>query len=811
MMAMKKKLAVSTVAASMVFSTLAGLPVSTKGLFEKLGIQAGIAQAAAAPGTDTIIKELNQVSSNLWSQDEKDAVSNARSALYGLTDVALVSEITAILDKKIDGSEDYDQLTDENILKLFTTLGLFFNAEEIKSGSKLSDLLVQKDLKPVIDQLAKLSGAKVTLEVQDAVDFAVAAEAALKDRLASEDLVVLSTNKDAIKQVIKDAAQKVLDNKGLDFSVVFKNLEITSEAVSAVAHKTIAAADPSREASEYIALALMRADANETFARTNDYTTNSQYQKYQFTVLGKALPGASINWTSSNASISVQKEAGSIVLYFNGTGTVSTTIEGKLVAPGTNLDGKVLVKEDVSMSFTRRSNGGGGGGGGGAVVTNPGTTGQTVSEAQSVINDLKKQLQNATAEQKQQLLEKAQAAVAEAIAKITNIDAASFVTVNGDKGTVKLDTAKLVQQIKDIAAESKKLIDALKELDPAATAPKVELTLNFGAVTAKSLEVPLSKELLNAAKDNGIDKVAVALSGVAIAVDPRTFGADTSLSITKQDATAATSVTQLPVASGVYEFEFTSNGAKVTNFTNPVELRLGVNDPSKFDAEKLVLAKIVDGKLEFFGGKYNAKDKQVLAKRNSFSMYTVVENNVVFSDTASVKSWAGRQIEVAAAKGILEGRGDKEFVPNGTVTRAEFAKMIVKTFGLEDASATENFNDVSDNDWFKPYVAAAVKSGLVNGREAGKFDPNGKITRAEMATIAARALQSVNGVKASADADSLLKNFEDAKSIHDSLKAGVALSVGQGIIVGEEGNKFNPNADSTRAQAAVVIYRLLNK
>lgn len=809
MMAMKKKLAVSTVAASMVFSTLAGLPVSTKGLFEKLGLQAGTAQAAAAPGTDTIIKELNQVSSNLWSQDEKDAVSQARSALYGLTDAALVSEITAILDKKIAGSEDYDQLTDDNILKLFTTLGLFFNAEEIKSGSKMSDLLVQKNLKPVIDQLAKLSGAKVTLEVQDAVDFAVAAEAALKDRLASEDLVVLSTNKDAIKQVIKDAAQKVLDNKGLDFSVVFKNLEITSEAVSAVAHKTIAAADPSREASEYIALALMRSDANETFARTNDYPTNSQYQKYQFTVLGKALPGASINWTSSNSSISVQKEAGSIILYFNGTGTVSTTIEGKLVAPGTNLDGKVLVKEDVSMSYTRRSNGGGGGGGAVVSPTTPGT--EQATGTQSALNDLKKQLEGATAEQKQQLLEQAQAKVAEAIAKISTIDVASLVTVSGDKGTVKLDTAKLVQQIKDIAAESKKLLDALKELDPAATAPKVELTLNFGAVTAKSLDVPLSKELLSAAKDNGIDKVAIALSGVAIAVDPRTFGADTSLTITKQEATAATSVTQLPVASGVYEFEFTSNGAKVTNFTNPVELRLSVNDPSKFDAEKLVLAKIVDGKLQFFGGKYSAKDKQVLAKRNSFSMYTVVENNVVFGDTASVKSWAGRQIEVAAAKGILEGRGDKEFVPNGTVTRAEFAKMIVKTFGLEDASATESFNDVSDDDWFKPYVAAAVKSGLVNGREAGKFDPNGKITRAEMATIAARALQSVNGVKASADADSLLKNFEDAKSIHDSLKAGVALSVGQGIIVGEEGNKFNPNADSTRAQAAVVIYRLLNK
>lgn len=299
------------------------------------------------------------------------------------------------------------------------------------------------------------------------------------------------------------------------------------------------------------------------------------------------------------------------------------------------------------------------------------------------------------------------------------------------------------------------------------------------------------------------------MNGLSLVVSPAEFGADTTLKVTNQDTSVATSVTQLPVASGVYEFEFASGGSKVTSFNKPVEVTIPVPNSDKFDTELLSLAKIVDGKLEFYGGSYaNGAFKGV---RNSFSTYTVVENQVSFEDTASVKAWAGRQIQVAAAKGILEGRAENAFDPNGFVTRAEFAKMIVKTFALENGNATENFDDVNDTDWYKVYVASAVKNGIVNGKEAGKFDPNGKITRAEMAVMSSRAL-SLKGVSITpTKVDEALKGFTDSNEINSSLKNGVALAASEGIIIGEEGNVFNPNANSTRAQAAVVIYRLLNK
>ncbi len=825
---MKKKLVVSTMAASLVFSSLAGLPMSTQGLLEKIGVST--AQAAAPTGVKTITDELNKIYSYLWTDEEKAPISQARAELNALgnndSNLALVSEVTSRVNKKISESDDsgqFDQLSEKNILKLFSSLGLFFNAEGITDekgdGTGLQDALVRKELRPILKQLAILGGVNPKdLTIDDAVAFATATEAALKGQIANlsfEQLAMLAAKEKDMKDIIKAAASNVMDNKTLKFSKVLSNIGITVEDVTAVTNKIVGAVDKDRAATTNIAIALLRSEANTTFARTSDYSENSLKQKYQFTILGKALPNI-LKWTSSNARISASYEEGKVALSMNVSGLETTVLEGKLNLPGTHLDGLVLVRKEVSLSFTPTSSGsgskGGGGGGGGAISPSTGgSVGQAVADAQKSLEDLKKQLKDATGDKKQQLLDQAKAQVAETIAKITNVDLSTAITVSGDKAVAKLDVAALVQQIKDIADESKKLFASLKELDPNATPSKLELNLNLGAITAKSLEVPLSKELFNTAKENGIDKLALSMNGLALAMTPGTFNADTTLTVGKKETSAATSVTQLPLASGVFEFEFTSNGSKVTTFSNPVELRLSIEDSSRLDTEKLVLAKIVDGKLEFYGGKYNAKDKQLRAVRNSFSTYTVVENNVVFNDTASVKAWAGRQIEVAAAKGILEGRGDKEFVPNGTVTRAEFAKMIVKTFGLEDASAKASFTDVNDSDWFKPYVAAAVKSGLVNGREEGKFDPNGKITRAEMATIAARALQAVNGVKVTADVDSALKNFDDAKAIHDSLKAGVALSVGQGIVVGEEGNKFNPNADSTRAQAAVVIYRLLNK
>src|SRR5690606_9948058 len=100
--------------------------------------------------------------------------------------------------------------------------------------------------------------------------------------------------------------------------------------------------------------------------------------------------------------------------------------------------------------------------------------------------------------------------------------------------------------------------------------------------------------------------------------------------------------------------------------------------------------------------------------------------------------------------------------------------------------------------------------GIVNGRNATTFDPNAKITRAEMATMAANALKKVLAYSEVADTDAALSKFSDADKINEVLKASVALLTQEAIINGKGDGIFDPNGTSTRAQAAIIIYQLFN-
>lgn len=445
-----------------------------------------------------------------------------------------------------------------------------------------------------------------------------------------------------------------------------------------------------------------------------------------------------------------------------------------------------------------------GGGGGGT----PSPTGNQPSEtAQQKLDQVANKLEEMLKD-KANGLAQAVEAIEEVLREAARVDVSSSVKVEGGVAKVALDANKLAETFKTVSALKKSANDKLKAASSDADEAAVVATLDLGTTTATDVQIPLTQDVIAKAKENGIDAIAVKVNGIVLAIELDQLANGTTISIKKEDKAAASAVTTQKVVSDVYNFTFESNGSKVENFSKPVEVRLPV-DVNGVDSELLVFAKIDNGQLVLKGGAYDTTKKEFVVLNKSFSTYTIVENKVSFLDTKSVEDWAGRQISVAAAKGIVEGRAQGQFVPEGKVTRAEFAKMIVKTFGLEDASATETFADVADGDWYKLYVASAAKAGIIEGRSATSFDPSATITRAEMATMASRALTKVLEYKA-VEGEAALK-FADTAAIDASLKAGVALAAEQGIVVGEEGNKFNPNNDSTRAQAAVVIYRLLNK
>lgn len=151
---------------------------------------------------------------------------------------------------------------------------------------------------------------------------------------------------------------------------------------------------------------------------------------------------------------------------------------------------------------------------------------------------------------------------------------------------------------------------------------------------------------------------------------------------------------------------------------------------------------------------------------------------------------------------------DNTFAPLKEVTRAEFITMIVRAFDLLDVKSSAAFSDVKASDWSYGYIASGVKNGLINGVGNGKFDPNRAITREEMAIIVSNTLKKFKG-KSVSDTNAALANFKDQATIAAYGKEAVALLTQEGIVQGLTAETFGPKNIANRAQAAVIIDRML--
>jgi len=192
-------------------------------------------------------------------------------------------------------------------------------------------------------------------------------------------------------------------------------------------------------------------------------------------------------------------------------------------------------------------------------------------------------------------------------------------------------------------------------------------------------------------------------------------------------------------------------------------------------------------------------------KRSGNSIYTIVQSNISYKDATA--AWAKDAVARAAAKLLLAGESADTFGVSSSITRAEFTSMIVKGLGILPVTGTAPFQDVAADSKYAGDIAAAKKLGLIQGKSETTFDPDSTISRQDIAVILTNVL-SYLGVKKDADA-SKLNAFADAKNIDAYAKSAVALAVQEGIMIGKSSTTFDPKADLTRAQAAVIVIRIL--
>lgn len=179
-----------------------------------------------------------------------------------------------------------------------------------------------------------------------------------------------------------------------------------------------------------------------------------------------------------------------------------------------------------------------------------------------------------------------------------------------------------------------------------------------------------------------------------------------------------------------------------------------------------------------------------------------------FSDLGN--HWAKDAINTLAGKMIISGRTKTEYAPNKNITRAEFAEYVARGLGLSgDVSTAQRFYDVT-NTRENAFIGAAIKAGIIVGNSDGSFKPNNSITREEMSIMMMRAME-YSGFRTSLTyaPDVYLNKFKDNKQIQN--KETIAKLLNEGIIQGISANSFQPRGNATRAQAAVMLQRMLER
>jgi len=170
-----------------------------------------------------------------------------------------------------------------------------------------------------------------------------------------------------------------------------------------------------------------------------------------------------------------------------------------------------------------------------------------------------------------------------------------------------------------------------------------------------------------------------------------------------------------------------------------------------------------------------------------------------FSTFAIVRSEA---LNIISHDAYITGYNDGTFRPNEAVTRAEMATMLSRAFDNHNANASTvvSFSDVSAAYWAKDAIASVSVNGWMIGQADGGFQPKKKITRAEMATIAARFIEQPTEGGAS---------FSDTSG--HWAEVAIAKVQAAHVMTGYTDGTFHPEAALTRAEAVAILNKLLGR
>jgi nitrous oxidase accessory protein NosD len=181
--------------------------------------------------------------------------------------------------------------------------------------------------------------------------------------------------------------------------------------------------------------------------------------------------------------------------------------------------------------------------------------------------------------------------------------------------------------------------------------------------------------------------------------------------------------------------------------------------------------------------------------------------------------WGKEAILYVSGLSILQGKNGQQFCPDDNITRGELAKALIRLLDrFNETARTSMFSDLvaTNEDYY--YILSAYEEGIIRGYTDGTFHPDESIKRQDLCVMLSKVLtdsyqfspiKAVDSATTDFESGTLTLIFKDTDHISNYAKDGVATTVNYGLVKGKPDNVFDPKGQTTRAELAAILYKLI--
>ena len=356
------------------------------------------------------------------------------------------------------------------------------------------------------------------------------------------------------------------------------------------------------------------------------------------------------------------------------------------------------------------------------------------------------------------------------------------------------------------------------------------VTIDLSGMNTEISEVAIPTDMFekiaDAAADSTQNMEIVLSEGLAIEFNVAALGEqmkiaggkDLTVSIIPSEDAVLTSKQQETVGQNIaYDINMTSGGKHISDMGGQITVSAPYELKNGEKAGGLVVYYVDEnGNRERCVTYYDAETKSVKWNTNHLSLYMLDydENRTeacdgsatcpvhAFTD-AKTDAWYHNGVHYCLANGLMDGIPGNLFDPNGTTTRAQLVTILWRLEGKPVVNYLMQFDDVASDSWYTEAVRWAAAEKIVEGHD-GKFDPNGAITREQLATILYRYEQYKGG--GFTGTWMFLLDCTDRDKVSNWAYEAMCWMSMNGVITGTDG-ALNPKNNATRAQIAMTLYR----